>query len=175
MSYFNKFPKLIYDIKGNGEVSLFTHILKRVKLNAVSTTNTQLFDYYQVSQGEKPEDIAFKYYGDATLHWVILLVNDVVDRFHQWPMTVPQFEKFVADKYTNPDGLHHYEITQTSGDTTEVINVGMNTTDYPSALPISNYQYEQKLQEQKAQIRLIQPRFITDFVKEFEKKIKEGV
>ena len=51
----------------------------------------------------------------------------------------------------------------------------MNTTDYPSALPISNYQYEQKLQEQKAQIRLIQPRFITDFVKEFEKKIKEGV
>ena len=83
MSYFSKFPKLIYDIKGNGEVSLFTHILKRVKLNAVATTNTQLFDYYQVSQGEKPEDIAFKYYGDATLHWVILLVNDIVDRFHQ--------------------------------------------------------------------------------------------
>ena len=106
MSYFSKFPKLNYDIKGDNKLELFTHILKRVKLHTVAKTNTQLFDYYQVNQGEKPEDIAFKYYGDATLHWVILLVNDIVDRFHQWPMTVPQFEKFVADKYTNPDALH---------------------------------------------------------------------
>ena len=80
MSYFSKFPKLNYDIKGDNKLELFTHILKRVKLHTVAKTNTQLFDYYQVNQGEKPEDIAFKYYGDATLHWVILLVNDIVDR-----------------------------------------------------------------------------------------------
>ena len=84
------------------------------------------------------------------------------------------FEQYVKERYVNPDAIHHYEITQTSGDTTEVINVGLNTTDYGSATAVSNYQYEQKLQEQKAQIRLIQPRFIEDFVKEFEKKIKEG-
>ena len=45
--------------------------------------------------------------------------------------------------------IHHYEITQTSGDTTVTIDVGMNTTDYPSATAISNYQYEDKLQEKK--------------------------
>jgi hypothetical protein len=50
----------------------------------------------------------------------------------------------------------------------------MNTIDYASATAVSNYQYEQKLQEQKSQIRLIQPRYIEDFVKEFETKIKEG-
>ena len=118
MSYFNKFPKLIYDIKGNGEVSLFTHILKRVKLNAVSTTNTQLFDYYQVSQGEKPEDIAFKYYGDAELHWVVLMFNDVTDRFYQWPMTQPQFDEFLTDKYGagNEDSAHCLLYTSDAAD-----------------------------------------------------------
>ena len=115
MSYFSKFPKLVYDIKGNGNDALFTHILKRVKLHSAASANSKVFDYYQVVEGEKPEDIAHKYYGDANYHWVILLVNDITDRYHQWPMTVPQFEQFVADKYSNPNGLHHYEISQDSG------------------------------------------------------------
>ena len=63
-------------------------------------------------------------------------------------------------------------MTATSGDTTTVIDVGMNVTDYESATAVSNYQYEQKLNDEKAKIRLIQPRFIKDFVKEFETKIK---
>ena len=55
-----------------------------------------------------------------------------------------------------------------------MIDVGMNTTDYPSAFPVSNYQYEQKIQDKIRQIRLIQPQYIEDFVEEFEKKLKEG-
>ena len=174
MSYFSKFPKLNYDIKGDNKLELFTHILKRVKLHTVATTNTQLFDYYQVNQGEKPEDIAFKYYGDATLHWVILLVNDIVDRFHQWPMTVPQFEKFVADKYTNPDALHHYEIPQVSGDTTQTINIGTDNTGHPTASNISNRQYEETQQLIYSQIRLLKTDFLSQFIKEFEELVTEG-
>ena len=49
----------------------------------------------------------------------------------------------------------------------------MNTTDYPSATAISNYTYEERLQEQRRQIRLIQPQYISTFVKEFEKKMNE--
>ena len=55
MSYFSKFPKLFYDIKANGELSVYTHILKRVKLHASAAANTKVFDYYQVGFGEKPE------------------------------------------------------------------------------------------------------------------------
>ena len=167
------FPNLSYDAKGNGKETIMKDIFRRVKL----ITKKQLveFDYYDVQDGDAPEIIAHKYYGDPELHWTILIANDIIDYYHDWPMSMQTFEQYVTERYDNPNAVHHYEITQTSGDTTEVINVGMNTTDYPSALPISNYQYEQKLQEQKAQIRLIQPRFITDFVKEFEKKIKEGV
>ena len=173
MSYFSMFPNLSYDAKGNGKETIMKDIFRRVKL----ITKKQLveFDYYDVEDGEAPEIIAHKYYNDPELHWTILIANDIIDYYHDWPMSMQTFEQYVSEKYDNAGAVHHYEITQTSGDTTKVIDVGMNTTDYASAIPISNYQYEQKLQEQKAQIRLIQPRFITDFVKEFEKKIKEGV
>ena len=57
---------------------------------------------------------------------------------------------------------------------TVTIDVGMNTTDYPSATAISNYQYEDKLQEKKRQIRLISSDNIEDFVKEFERKLNEA-
>ena len=133
MAYFSKFPKLVYDIKGDGNDALFTHILKRVKLHSAASANTKVFDYYQVVEGEKPEDIAHKYYGNANLHWVILLVNDIVDRFHQWPMTVPQFEQFVADKYDNPNGIHHYEISQDSGESTTKIK-GLTPTNMSTRL-----------------------------------------
>ena len=59
-----------------------------------------------------------------------------------------------------------------------MIDVGTNggpNTDYPSASAISNYTYEDRLQEQKRQIRLIQPRFIDDFVKDFERKMNESL
>ena len=171
MSYFDMFPKVFYDNKGNGNYSVMTNLLRRVKLVDDAKLNIVDFDYYDVKDGETPEMIAHKYYGDVNLHWTILTVNNVVDYYEDWPMSVQRFEEFVKEKYENPQAIHHYEITQTSGDTTVTIDVGMNTTEYPSATAISNYQYEDSLQEKKRQIRLIQPRYIKEFVKEFESKL----
>ena len=170
MSYFEMFPKIFYDNKGDGNYSVMTNLFSRVKLLDNTKENISDFDYYNVKDGETPEMIAHKYYGDVNLHWTILAINDIVDYYEDWPMSVQRFEEFVKEKYDNPQGIHHYEITQTSGDTTVTIDVGMNTTDY-SGTPISNYQYEDKLQEQKRQIRLIQPRYMKEFVKEFERKL----
>ena len=171
MSYFDMFPKVFYDNKGNGNYSVMTNLLRRVKLVDDAKLNIVDFDYYDVKDGETPEMIAHKYYGDVNLHWTILTVNNVVDYYEDWPMSVQRFEEFVKEKYENPQAIHHYEITQTSGDTTVTIDVGLNTTEYPSATAISNYQYEDSLQEKKRQIRLIQPRYVNEFVKEFESKL----
>ena len=173
MSYFQMFPDTLYDAKGNGNYTIMKDILTRVKLVASKKENILNFDYYNVQDGETPEMIAHKYYGDVNLHWTILVANDIVDYYNDWPMSVQKFEKFVFDKYDNPQAIHHYEISQTSGETTTTIDVGMNTTDYPSATAISNYTYEDRLQEQKRQIRLISPDFISQFVSEFEKKLSE--
>ena len=104
-----------------------------------------------------------------------MIINDIRDRYHQWPLSYSQFLQYVNDKYDDVNAVHHYEITQSSGDTTKTINVGMNITDYGSASAISNYTYEQRLQDEKSQIRLISPRYITQFVDEFRSKIDEGV
>ena len=174
MSYFDMFPNIYYDAKGNGKFTIQKNLLSRLKLVDKVKENILGFDYYDVKDGETPEMIAHKYYGDVGYHWTILLVNDIVDYYEDWPMSVQRFEEFVKNKYVNPQAIHHYEISQTSGDTTVTIDVGMNTTDYPSATAISNYQYEDRLQEKKRQIRLIGTRYIDDFVKEFERKMNEA-
>ena len=174
MAYFEMFPSIYYSAKGDGKYTVMKDLLSRVKLIAKVKENILGFDYYDVKDGETPEMIAHKYYGDVNLHWSILVANDIVDYYDEWPMSVQRFEEFVKEKYDNPQGIHHYEITQTSGDANIKIDVGMNTTDYPSATAISNYQYEDSLQEKKRQIRLISPDFIDQFVKEFERKMNEA-
>ena len=173
MAYFDMFPLTFYKHKSNSKPILMTDLLARVKIVPLVRENIVNFDYYNVQDGETPEMIAYKYYGDSQLHWTILVVNDIVDYYHDWPMSVQRFEQYIKEKYTNPQAIHHYEITQTSGDTTETIDVGMNVTDYGSAAVVSNYQYEQKLQDEKRQIRLIQPRFIGRFVEDYETKLGE--
>ena len=174
MTYFDMFPNIYYSAKGDGKFTIMKDILSRVKLIANVKENILGFDYYNVKDGETPEMIAHKYYGDINLHWTILVANDIVDYYEDWPMSVQRFEEFVKEKYDNPGGIHHYEITQTSGDTNVTIDVGMNTVEYPSETAISNYQYEDSLQEKKRQIRLISTRHIDDFVKEFERKMNEA-
>ena len=173
MRYFKMFPLIPYDAKGDGKPTLMTDIFRRVKLTSNLTNQVVDFDYYNVQDGETPEMIAYKYYGDVNLHWTILVVNDVVDYYEDWPMSVQKFEQFVKEKYENPQAIHHYEISQVSGDTEIKIDVGMNTTEYPSATAISNYQYEDRLQTEKRQIRLLTPAFIQQFATEFERKLKE--
>ena len=112
-----------YDSVGAGNPKIVTNLLRRVAVRAKVKTNTLMFDTYDVKEGETPEIIADKFYDDPQLHWVIMLVNNVTDRYHDWPMNEQQFSTFVNEKYSNPDGIHHYEITQESGDTKQKIEV----------------------------------------------------
>ena len=172
--YFAQFPTIPYDSTGTGKFKDVKNLLRRVGLRQKVKVNTMFFDTYDVKNGETPESIAFKLYDDAELHWVILLVNDITDRFHDWPMTEAQFLQFIKDKYTNVDAIHHYEISQESGDTSIKISIGTDNTDYPSATAITNYEYEQEVQDAKRKIRLLDPSFVDDFVDEFKLLIKES-
>ena len=173
--YFDNFPTIPYDSELTGQYKDVKNLLRRVGIRAKVKANTLLFDTYDVRNGETPESLAFKLYGDAELHWVIMLVNNITDRYHDWPMTEAQFLQFIKDKYTNIDGTHHYEITQTSGDTSIKIDVGTDNTDYSSATLITNYEYEQEQQDAKRKIRLLDPSYIADFVEEFKLLMNESI
>ena len=105
--YFDSFPVIFYDSTGNLIFKDVTNLLRRVGLRTKVRTNSLLYDTYDVKEGETPEMIAHKLYGDTELHWIILLVNEVTDRYHQWPMTTPQFLDFINDKYDNAEGINH--------------------------------------------------------------------
>ena len=169
--YFDKFPLTVYDMKGNGAYKLLPNIIKRVKLKAGIAAGRFIFDNYDVSNNEKPEDIAFKYYGDAEYHWVILLTNNITDRFYQWPLTQPQFDAFLTDKYGsgNEDAIHHYELAQTSGATTSRDDSHMLevNSDTDNATSISNRQHEERIQDKNRQIRLLDKKYLSQFVEEF--------
>jgi len=173
--YFDNFPTIPYDSEITGQFKDVKNLLRRVGIRAKVRANTLLFDTYDVRNGETPESIAFKLYDDAELHWVIMLVNNITDRYHDWPMTEAQFLQFIKDKYENIDGTHHYEITQTSGDTSIKIDVGTDNTNYSDATLITNYEYEQEQQDAKRKIRLLDPSYIADFVEEFKLLMNESI
>ena len=153
--YFGSFPVIPYDSKGDLKFKDVTNLLRRVGIRTKLKSNALLYDTYNVKEGETPEMIAHKLYGDSELHFVIMLINDITDRYHQWPMSLPQFQEFINDKYDDPDGIHHYESTQTSGDTKVKIEV-FNEVDsdaYTGLTPITNREYEENEQDKKRQIR----------------------
>ena len=173
--YFEQFPLIPYDAEGTGNPRDVTNLLRRVKVRSKIRNNSALFDTYVVKEGETPEMIADKLYGDTQLHWIVLLFNDIADRYHQWPMTTGAFNKYGKDKYTNISGIHHYEITESSGDKELKIDVGTVNTDYLTATPITNYEYELARQDILRRIKLLDPQFVDDFVSEFRELVGESV
>ena len=165
--YFQKFPVVLYTNTENGDPKLVTHLLKRVGVREPIKTNGPIFSKYIVRGGETPESLAFDFYGDAELHWVILLFNDIYDRYHQWPMNHRQFLACVTEKYDDPNGTHHYELTQASGDTTTKINIGQDNSAHASATVVTNYEHEEAEQDKKRQIKILQRDQIGQFVSQF--------
>ena len=171
---------MVYDMKDDGNYKLLPDILRRVKQRNAIKQGQFVFDNYDVRDGEKPEDVAYKWFGDAQLHWIILMTNNITDRYYQWPMNQPQFAEFLTDKYGagNEDAVHHYEVTQDSGRTS-----GQGPNDYSylvevnsdtdNATTITNREYEERQQDKYRSIKLLDRRYIEEFIDEFDNLIKQ--
>ena len=176
--YFQNFPLVLYDMKGDKQKKLVTDIVKRVKVRSKILDSASLYQKYFVVQGERPEDVAFKHFGKSDLHWVILLTNNITDAYYGWPMSYADFERYMKETYTNPDGIHHYEVTQPSGkqtgegpsDYSHKLEVN---SDYPGAQSVSNREYENRLQDQKRQINILLPKYLATFEQEFRRLIRK--
>ena len=174
--YFSHFPLLVYDATGTDDYKLVTNLIKRVAMHAKAKSVASIFDTYDVRSGETPEMVSYEYYGDPEYHWIILLVNNITDRYHQWPMNNRQFHSHVSTKYDNVDATHHYEIYQVSGDTTVKINIGPSNVDtdgetIADAVLVTNREYEEAKQDELRKIRLLDPTYVEQFVEDFENLI----
>lgn len=168
MSYFKQFPTYAYDIEDTNTYTLITDIMRRVNLKGNAKANTLVFNEYYVKDGEQPDIVAAKYYDDPELHWIIITVNNITSRY-DWPLDQVALSQFVNDKYSNPNGTHHHEINATSGDTTKKLIV---SSDTEGATAITNYEFEERENDKKRQIRLLDREYVTQFVEEFNNLIK---
>lgn len=171
--YFNSFPKIDYDLFGTGDKIKFTDISRRVALNKIIKKDIVNFDFYDIQDGESPEIIAYLYYGDVLMHWVVLITNNITNIYEQWPKSIASLENFARIKYNDDlDGTHHYEIPYESGDTKKTIILNSNK-NYPDATRVSNFSYELKQNEKKSRIRLIKPFYLNQFVSEFTSLMRQ--
>ena len=166
MSYFNNFSTLMYDPKGDGSAKLAINILKRVRVRAHMKKEIIMLDKYDVQENETPEIVADRHHGSPYYHWVVMILNDISDVNHDWVKSTRQLQKYIQIKYTEAqlDEVHHYEIAQSSGDTTIKIQVPQGTS---GATPITNYEYETALNEEKRRIDLLRNDYLGYFTEEF--------
>ena len=166
MSYFSYFSPLLYDPKGNGNAKLVTNILSRVRIRVNMKKEIVMLDQYDIKENDTPEIISDRHHGSPYYHWVVMMVNEISDVHHDWPKSTRQLQKYLISKYTDAqlDEAHHYEISQSSGDTSVKIQVPQGTA---GATTVTNYEYEVALNEDKRKIDLLRNDYLGFFTEEF--------
>ncbi len=162
--FFKHFPTIDYDPSGAGNFKTIKDILIRVKMKDAVRNSHAVFSKYDVKEGQRPEDVAFEQYGNPNHHWIVLMMNEMTDPYYDWPMGLRDLERFVAEKYTDVNAIHHYEIAQSSGDTNTKIHVASDTV---GAEAITNYEYEEAINDTKKQIKLLDAGYVTQIKNEF--------
>jgi len=166
-SYFSYFPNVYV---GEGVTSnegfkyrLTKNIFRRVKARDDLDRYVTSFEAYSIRDGETPSFLANSLYGDPFLDWVILLSNNITDFYSQWPKSEDNLQKFVSESYSDPDSIHHYETNEIMYEDIVYIKKGIDVnagfratmpdgsikTEEESRYPVSNYEYENYLNEQK--------------------------
>ena len=117
-SYFRQVPDLEYvnRTKGNTDISNYItvkNLFKRGRLRPDIFGNLNFFNKYKIIGNERPDNIAFKEYGDSNLDWVILIANNILNLQDEWPLPQNSLDEILLEKYGSYDKLyseiHHYE------------------------------------------------------------------
>jgi|LakMenE18May11ns_1017448.scaffolds.fasta_scaffold9814645_2 hypothetical protein len=116
--YFRQVPNFEYISRNTDEQNISDYVpvknfFKRGKLRDDIFGNLNFFEKYSIIGNERPDNVAFKYYNDDTLDWIVLLSNNILNIQSEWPMTQRTFDKVMLEKYGSYEnlysGIHHYE------------------------------------------------------------------
>lgn len=96
--YFENFPIITYEGKQVRDITRRNQFVRNV------STNPLLYLPYTISEGERAEDIANFYYGSVDYSWLVYMANNIMDPYHEWPLSEAEFNDFLIDKYGNVSG-----------------------------------------------------------------------
>jgi len=111
MSYFSKFPLSVFTVDDYASGQVLPDLLRRAKLVNDLVVQNAFFDQYDLVDNETPEITADIFYGDPTLHWLVLHANEILDPRFSLPLNPFFLEKYTEGKYANVNAVHHYEDT----------------------------------------------------------------
>jgi hypothetical protein len=194
MQYFDTLPKIIKTTQ-NGQSSLMVNLMARCSVIPEILKNPLVYYSYDIQEGDTPEIIAYKYYGNSYRYWIVLYVNEIMDPQWQWPMQSSVFESYVSDKYNfnTKTTIHHYEKIITKVDsrtnTTTIDNYIIDQQSYnnlqtgvfersmatgqfsitTSRKIVSYYDYEYDLNESYRNIKLLNSIYVGELEKQFKK------
>lgn len=178
MFYFRPFPTTSYRIPGRKDYVPVLDITKRFSIANFINNSAVTFDEYFVQEGERPDTVAYDYYQDYTMDWLVLLVNEIQDPYFEWVMSYEQFNAYLKKKYGSVEytmsTVHHYEqIIQQhkiviDGIDQRIIPEKTLEVDYttyasltaPERKSVSIYDYEVKRNDDNRHIFLLDPNYL---------------
>jgi hypothetical protein len=193
MFYFRPFPTISYRIPGKNISIPVTDISKRFSVANFIQNARVTFDEYYVQDGERPDTVAYDYYGDYTLDWLILLVNEIHDNYFEWPLSYDQFQSYIKKKYGGLEyalsTVHHYEqIVQkhqivVDGQDQRIIPEKTLVVDYQTYTTlidserkeVSIYEFEEKNNDNNRHIFLLDPMYLQVIKEQHPYVFGEGV
>ena len=187
-NYFNLVPDFEYvsrlpDAKISDYI-IVKNLFKRVFLREDIYQNLTFFKKYSVVGDDRPDNVAAQVYEDSTLDWLVLLANNIVNVQNEWPLPQEDFNRHLLDTYNDDydkiyNGIHHYETIEVKDSNNIIIvpeglEVGedFSTTYYDYFIgglttannitrPVTNYQYEEKIENKKREIFILKPEYIS--------------
>ena len=185
--YFSKLPDFEYISRlPDAKISDYITVKNLFKKGAIAEDildNLALHTKYQIKGDDRPDNVAFDVYGNSNLDWLILACNNIINVQNEWPMLQNDFDSFLLDKYQtyeNLNAIHHYETVEVKNSKdVVVIPAGLKcesnyTTTYfdyniqqqvdvlssTCVTEVTNYQYEEKIEDAKRNIYTLKPRYL---------------
>tara|TARA_B100000579_G_scaffold71991_1_gene55054 strand:- start:873 stop:1763 length:891 start_codon:yes stop_codon:yes gene_type:complete len=188
MSYFSYLPNVevrvsSYRVNNVDPFKIAKNIFRRIKIREELDDIILGFTQYTVKNNQRPDQVALDVYGDMDLDWVILLTNNIINLYDEWPMSEDELERYIDSEYEEEaDSVHHWvtqKITDAKGrtlvkaDRTVPENWTYTRPDGTAipkedlVRPISVYDYESTKNDYKRNIYLLRKEYINGFVEEF--------
>ena len=202
-NYFSLIPDFEYVSRlPNAKISDYItvkNLFKRVFLREDIFQNLTFFKKYTVVGNDRPDNVANQVYEDSTLDWLILLANNIVNIPNEWPLPQADFDRYLLEKYDNDynkiyNGVHHYETVEVKdSNNVTIVPKGLEvSSDYNVIYydfyiggitetsnitrPVTNFQYEENLENKKREIFILKPEYISIVLDDIEDitKYKKG-
>ena len=204
-NYFRRLPNLDYPSllktrKSNLDFVQTKNLFRRAKVREDLFANFMQFDKYKIIGDERPDNVSEKVYGTNNFDWVVLMANNIIDVYNEWPLTQQQLNQYLNDKYTPQElvSIHHHETVEfRDRDNQVIIPAGLivdenwnmeyfsggqirsintpSSTSNMSEKPVKSVtflEFETRLNEDKRNINVLKPDLLGLFLKDFDRVMK---